>query len=102
TGAQGTSGSFGWWRPTRAGSRGSARRSRPSQSGIAVGGRRSLGSRWPAISPSAGRFPRSAGTLRIGDRLRVLRLLAAGFVVAPVLGILWAQNARSGITALGQ
>jgi hypothetical protein len=69
------------------GSRGSARRSRPSQSSIAVGGRRSLGSAGgpsvPRLDASLGVF---TGTLRIGDRLRVLRLLAAGFVVASVLG----------------
>ena len=59
---------------------------------------------WPAISPpwlvaSLGAF---TGTLRIGDRLRVLRLLAAGFAVASVLGILWATNTWPGMTALGQ
>jgi hypothetical protein len=41
------------------------------------------------------------GTLRIGAQVGVLRLLAAGFVVASVLGILWVPNARSGMTALG-
>ena len=58
---------------------------------------------WPAIGPpglvaSLGAF---TGTLRIGDRLRVLRLLAAGFAVASVLGILWATNTWPGMTALG-
>jgi hypothetical protein len=55
--------------------------------GIAVGG----AARWvqagrpsvPRLVASLGAF---TGTLRIGDRLRVLRLLAAGFVVASVPG----------------
>jgi hypothetical protein len=100
----GTSGSFGWWRPTRAGSRGIGEAFAAIPVEHRRRGRRSLGSHTgrPSVSRVVASLGAFTGTLRIGDRLRVLRLLAAGVRRRIRAGPLWATNAWSGMTALGQ